>query len=103
MIYVTAFLEVKPGNRAKLVEEFQKIVPEVLAEEGCLGYVPTIDTADPVVDAQTVRPEVVTVVEQWESPAALKAHLDAPHMAAFRERVGDILENVTLYVTEPTQ
>jgi hypothetical protein len=44
MIYVIATIEVVAGKREQFLEEFRRLVPEVLAEQGCLFYGPTIDT-----------------------------------------------------------
>jgi quinol monooxygenase YgiN len=44
---------------------------------------------------------VVTVVEKWESPAALHAHLAAPHMASFRERVKGMVTGIEIRVLAP--
>ena len=43
----------------------------------------------------------MTVVESWESLDSLYAHLEAPHMAAYRERVKDYVSGASLTVTEP--
>ncbi|MFH1569176.1 MAG: antibiotic biosynthesis monooxygenase [Gemmatimonadota bacterium] len=41
------------------------------------------------------------MVEQWASLAALQAHLGAPHMATYRQRVKDLVKGVSLQVLEP--
>ncbi len=43
----------------------------------------------------------VVVVEKWESVAALKAHMVAPHMQAFRARVKDYVKGMELRVLSP--
>ena len=50
--------------------------------------------------AQNLEPDVVTVIEKWNTLEDLKAHLVAPHMLAFRERVKGMVEDVTLKVLE---
>jgi quinol monooxygenase YgiN len=40
-------------------------------------------------------------VEKWESLQALHAHLVAPHMAVYRERVKDVVVGVTLQILDP--
>jgi quinol monooxygenase YgiN len=47
------------------------------------------------------RPNVMTVVEQWASLDALRVHLQAPHMATYREQVKDLVAGVTLHVMRP--
>lgn len=102
MISVIATIEVEPGTREQLLAEFAKIVDAVRAEEGCLMYIPSVD-----VDAgfeqhdSGPRENVVVVVEQWESVEALRAHLAAPHMVQYRERVGSIVRSIDLQVLRP--
>ena len=38
MIHVVAKIEVVPGKRDAFLDEFHRLVPEVLAEEGCVEY-----------------------------------------------------------------
>ena len=100
MIYVIATLEVAPGKRDAFLREFQANVPAVLAEEGCIEYAPTIDLQTSINAQGAARENVVTVVEKWDSTEALEAHLIAPHMIAYREKVKDMLLNVSLQVLE---
>ena len=98
MIGVIATIETAAGRRDELLAVFQKLVPQVLAEKGCIEYAPTIDLA---CDLATVRPNVVTMVEKWENLAALQAHLATPHMAEFREQTADMRLNLSLQVLQP--
>jgi len=43
---------------------------------------------------------VVTIIEKWESLKDLQAHLSAPHMLAYQEKVKDLVENVSLKILE---
>ena len=99
MIHVLASIEVKPGKKAEFIELFKGNVPNVLAEDGCIEYAPAVDVADGPA-FQVVEERVVTVVEKWSSLSALEAHLEAPHMLTFRERVKDLVERVTAKVLE---
>ncbi|MBI1355938.1 MAG: antibiotic biosynthesis monooxygenase [Acidobacteria bacterium] len=99
MIDVIASIRVRPGRRDEFLAKFQANVPKVLAEDGCLRYSPTVD-ADSGLGAQQLDENIVTIVEQWESVAALHAHLKAPHMAAYRETVKDLVEGTTLKVLQ---
>ncbi|MBA3686551.1 MAG: antibiotic biosynthesis monooxygenase [Planctomycetes bacterium] len=99
MIHVVATLTVKPGTRSEFLGEFQRMVPQTLAEDGCLGYEPLIDCPAGVHTRQiSERAEVVTVVERWRDLAALQAHLVAPHMAAYRERVKHLVVSGSLQI-----
>ena len=44
--------------------------------------------------------QIVTIVEQWESLEALRAHSIAPHMSRFREGVKSVVEGTTLKVLQ---
>jgi quinol monooxygenase YgiN len=101
MIYVIATVEVKPGKRDAFLAEFHKNIPNVRAEMGCFEYGPTVDVKTDIKAQIPLRENVVTIVEKWENLQALQAHLVAPHMTAYRERVKDIVAGVTLQVLEP--
>ncbi|MBF4660576.1 antibiotic biosynthesis monooxygenase [Cronobacter malonaticus] len=94
MLKVIAEIRTRPGahHRQAVLEEFKKIIPVVLAEAGCHGYAPMVDSATGL-DFQTSAPDSIVMVEQWASAEHLKAHLETPHMLGFREAVkGDVLD-----------
>ncbi len=99
MINVLATIEVKPGCRDKFIEIFKANVPNVRAEDGCIDYFPAIDVPTGL-PPQTMNDNAVTVIEKWADLAALRAHLEAPHMATYREQVKDLVDNVSLKVLE---
>lgn len=101
MIYVIATVDVTPGKRDQFLEEFRRIVPDVLAEKGCLFYGPTIDIASGLARQIPLRENVVTIVESWESLADLHAHSVAPHMNTYRERVKDLVVGTQLQILSP--
>lgn len=101
MIHVIATIELAAGQRAAFLDEFRTLVPQVLAEAGCLAYGPTIDVASGLAAQGAPRENVVTVVEQWSDLAALRAHLVAPHMEAYRPRVKHLVRSTTLQILEP--
>lgn len=99
MIHVIASIGVKPGKRNEFIKIFKANVPAVLAEDGCIEYVPTIDTNSGI-DAQWKDETVVTIIEKWETIDALKAHLAAPHMATFHADTANLVEDISLTVLE---
>ena len=99
MINVIATIELKPDSRTQFLEIFNGLVPEVLAEQGCIEYFPAID-ADANLDRQATDENAVTVIEKWESLEALHTHLNAPHMVSFRESAGQMIQSMTLKVLE---
>ena len=101
MIYVIATIEVKAGKREAFLAEFHKNMPNVRAEKGCIEYGPAVDATTDIKAQMALRENVVTIVEKWESLQALHAHLAAPHMAVYRERVKDLVVGVTLQILDP--
>jgi quinol monooxygenase YgiN len=101
MIYVIATVELVPGQREVFLSEFRRLVPQVRAEQGCLEYQPTLDLRADIPVQPPTRENVLTVIEKWESLAALKQHLSAPHMQEYRARVKDMVAKVELRVLQP--
>ena len=99
MINVVASISLKPGTRAEFLKIFNANVPAVLAEDGCVEYVPTVDV-DSGLEAQRKDEDSVVVIEKWETLAALHAHLEAPHMLEFRKNAGEMMEGVSLKVLQ---
>ncbi len=101
MIHVIASIELVEGQRDAFLKEFRALVPQVRAENGCLEYGPAVDVASGIGAQGPPRANVVTVIEKWSDLAALKAHLVAPHMEAYRPRVKHLVRSTTLQVLEP--
>jgi quinol monooxygenase YgiN len=101
MIHVIATIELVPGKREPFLEAFHENVPNVKAEDGCHEYGPAVDIATDIAAQLPVRENIVTIMEKWRDVAALKAHLAAPHMAAYRTRVKDMVVGVSLQILQP--
>lgn len=101
MIYVIATIQLQPGTREAFLREFRQVVPLVLQEEGCLEYGPTVDVATHLAAQPPARDDVVTVIEKWHDLTFLEAHLVAPHMMSYRERVKPYVQHVSLQVLRP--
>ena len=99
MIDVIASIRLKPGRRDEFLAFFSANVPNVLAEDGCHQYYPAVDV-ETGLSAQVHDADGVTVVEKWRDVAALQAHLKAPHMAAYREQVKDMVLGTSLKVVQ---
>ena len=97
MIHVIASIRTKEGCRDEYLARFKENLPNVRGERGCLEYVPCVDV-DTGWKSQALDPARVTVVERWASMEALQAHSRAPHMVAFRDKAGHLVESVTLHV-----
>jgi quinol monooxygenase YgiN len=101
MLHVLATIDVAPGKRAEFLTHFAWVTPLVRAEAGCIEYGAAVDTPTPIAVQAPVRPDVVIVVEKWESLAHLQDHLKAPHMAEYRQKVAGLVTGVSLQVLEP--
>jgi quinol monooxygenase YgiN len=101
MIHVIATVELQPGTREKYLREFALVKPQVAAEHGCIEYDAAVDLESGHPRQLPPRPDGAVIVEKWTSLEALNAHLVAPHMLAYRERVKDYVKGVSLQVLRP--
>jgi len=97
MINVIASIHIKEGRLSEFVEIFKFNIPNVLEEKGCIEYVPTIDVPTGL-PPQELNNNVVTIIEKWRSLEDLQAHLLTPHMLAYKEKVKDLVDKVSLKV-----
>lgn len=100
MLSVIAEIEIADGKREEFLAEFRKVVPLVLAENGCVEYGPTLDAVTDISAQIPIREDIVTIVEKWESVDALKAHLVAPHMTEYRVRVKSFVVGSVLRILD---
>jgi quinol monooxygenase YgiN len=98
LIHVIATVELHPNSRSKFLAEFATVEPLVRAEEGCVEYCAYIDEPSGLAPQIPVRPDVVTIIEQWTSMNALTAHAVAGHMKAYRQRVAHLVVKTSLQV-----
>ena len=101
MIHVIASVELQPGTRTDFLREFHGIVGEVRDEEGCLEYGPAVDALTDIPQQHKQGEDAVTIIEKWSDVDALKAHLQAPHMVSYRERVKSYVKQVRLHILDP--
>jgi quinol monooxygenase YgiN len=101
VIHVIATVELHPETRDRFLHEFARIEPQVKAEDGCLEYGAAVDLASGLAPQAPPRRDVVIVVEKWTTLDALMAHLAAPHMKQYRERVTAYVIATSLQVLEP--
>jgi len=99
MINVIASIHIKEGRRAEFIDIFKSNIPNVLEEEGCIQYMPTIDVPSGIA-IQELNENIVTIIEKWASLENLQAHLTAPHMLVYREKVKDLVEKLSLKIVE---
>jgi quinol monooxygenase YgiN len=99
MIHVIADIEIKKDWVEEFLNIFKENVPKVMEEKGCIEYVPTVDVST-TIPVQNLNSTRVTVVEKWEDTDCLMNHFKAPHMLAYKEKVKDMVTNVSLKVLE---
>ncbi|MBR9987495.1 MAG: antibiotic biosynthesis monooxygenase [Desulfosarcina sp.] len=97
MINVIASITIKEGRLSEFLDIFKSNIPNVIEESGCMAYVPTIDVPSGL-PAQTYNANVVTIIEKWNTVEDLKKHMSSPHMLAYREKVADHVEHVSLKI-----
>ena len=97
MIHVIASIQVKEGCLSEFIEIFKSNIPDVLKEKGCIEYLPGIDLPTGL-PPQALNPNIVTIIEKWNSVADLQAHLSSPHMIAYSKRVKTLVENLSVKV-----
>ena len=82
-VVVIAAMTAKEDSVTKLESALKSLLAPTQAEEGCLQYELHVDQAEP---------RRFVFVERWTSLEALDAHRRAPHLLAFREQAGDLLD-----------
>ena len=99
MIHVIASIEVKAGSLSEYLDAVAANVPLVREEKGCVEYVPAVDIAADL-PPQALDENTVTIIEKWENLEALRDHLNAPHMATYREKTKDIVAGLSIKVLQ---
>jgi quinol monooxygenase YgiN len=99
MISVLASIQLHEGQRAAFLEIFNANVPAVRQESGCIEYFPAIDI-DAGLPVQSLDENMVTVIEKWQSIEALKAHLGTPHMLDYKDKVKNLVKDISLKVLQ---
>jgi quinol monooxygenase YgiN len=97
MVYVIASVRVKAGKADEFLRIFKLNAMEVRKEKGCIEYFPALDMASGL-PPQALDENLVTIMERWEDLKALLDHAASPHMAAYREKVKDIVEGLSVKV-----
>jgi quinol monooxygenase YgiN len=81
MLIVTGIIEINPEQIGPAQAAAVKMMEATRKEPGCHVY-----EFSQLIEA----PHRFRVYEEWENAAALKAHGETAHMAAFREALGEI-------------
>jgi quinol monooxygenase YgiN len=86
---VIAHTRVLPGLIDDLIELFHSAIEAALQQEGCIRYELWQDP---------VNPRHFTVIQEWETQAALDAYLASPLVNAVGYRLGDLVEGPPMVV-----
>ncbi len=97
-VHVLAVITTKPGMRSKVLDVFNANVPNVHAEDGCIEYGATIDYENAGDFQSAFGDDTFVVVEKWASLDALKAHIKAPHMVDYGQKVKDLLADRRIHI-----
>lgn len=101
MIHVVAEITTKAGCREKVLELFRAAAEKVRQEPGCIEYAAAVEVESGLPVQPAVRPNVITVIEKWESLEALNTHAAADALHFFLEQAGPMMEGLTARVMEP--
>ena len=85
MIIVIARAEADPARIDELQPALDAMMRATWEESGCLSYSMAIENREA---------GIITIVERWESEAALMAHFGQPHMAAFNAAVTGAVRSI---------
>jgi quinol monooxygenase YgiN len=75
-VIVAGTFRIPAGNLAALQPHLEAVIAATRAEDGCLAYCYATDVE---------APGLIRVFEQWRDQAALDAHFQTAHMAAWRK------------------
>jgi quinol monooxygenase YgiN len=81
MIRVVAHIHARPEKVEELKSMLLGFLEPTRKEEGCIRYELHVNTSEP---------HEFTFIEEWESDAALDAHLQSPHIQAAFPRVPEL-------------
>jgi len=98
MIRVVAVITAKPGRRDEILAAFQANVPNVRAEKGCIEYAAHGDAEGIGPFQAKFGPDSFVVLESWESPEALNAHIATPHMKTYGQQTKDLILSRAVHV-----
>ena len=84
---VVATIVARPGKEAETEVALRALIPPTRQDPGYIRYDLHRDIEDP---------RTFLFYETWESPGALDAHLESPHLASFKAQVPELLEKLEI-------
>lgn len=82
MIVIAGQIPVQPEKREEAVAAALEMAAATQQEAGCITYDFHASLADP---------NLFLIFEEWETAEALAAHSQTPHMAVFRQKLGNVV------------
>ena len=79
MIIVIAEARFRPGTIDSYRNAMATMIAATRAEDGCISYAYAVDR---------LEPDLLRVTEIWRDQAAVDAHFQTAHMAAFNQVIG---------------
>ena len=102
MVHVIVTMQVAAGRLEEFRAVARELAPLVRSEAGCLRYEYTVDTPSPLSIQEPIDDHRVTLIEEWESAAALADHTAAPHMKQYGPALAAVRTGaVSARVTRP--
>jgi quinol monooxygenase YgiN len=98
MIRTVVLITAKEGRRDELIAAFQANAPTVRAEAGCIEYAAFVDATGLGPYQAKLGPDSCIILEAWESPEALNAHVAQPHMIAYGRKTKDLVASRAIHV-----
>ena len=83
MIIVIGTARARSNRRDELLAAMHDVVRDTRRDDGCVSYRFAADIADP---------DVIVGIEVWRDRAALDAHMEHDHTAAFLAVVPDLID-----------
>lgn len=93
MIIVIARVEFDPALLGEIEPALEAMMKATWEESGCLSYSMAIESR---------QEGVCSIVERWESEAALKTHFTTPHMAAFNAAIMGKVRGMDAHIYDAT-
>jgi quinol monooxygenase YgiN len=94
MIMVEGWVQLAPGEVERFLPAADAMIQTSRQEDGCLAYAYARDL---------LAPDTLRISEHWRDEAALNAHFQTPHMAAFNQalaRLNILAASVQVYDCE---
>ncbi len=79
---VVAYIKAKPGQAEAVRDELMALIQPTRNEPACINYDLHRSNADP---------DLFMFHENWQSKEDLDAHLETPHLNAFKAKAGELL------------